>query len=113
MPSDIPDIEVVINFDLPSTVDDYVHRIGRTGRAGNRGEALSFYNDRENWQLRNALCGLLVENSVLSSPLPARQGFIWLGCHFAMLGLVISVPPLPLAQARPCLSMGWALNRYF
>lgn len=37
--------------------------IGRTGRAGNRGLAIAFYNDRENWQLKNALCGLLVENS--------------------------------------------------
>lgn len=39
---DIADISHVINFDLPTTYDDYVHRIGRTGRAGKKGKALSF-----------------------------------------------------------------------
>ncbi|OHA58123.1 MAG: hypothetical protein A2571_03600 [Candidatus Vogelbacteria bacterium RIFOXYD1_FULL_44_32] len=39
---DISDISHVINFDLPTTYDDYVHRIGRTGRAGKKGKALSF-----------------------------------------------------------------------
>ena len=39
---DIPDVTHVINFDMPATYDDYVHRIGRTGRAGKRGIALTF-----------------------------------------------------------------------
>ncbi|MFY9493445.1 MAG: DEAD/DEAH box helicase [Minisyncoccia bacterium] len=39
---DIPDVSHVINYDLPSTYDDYVHRIGRTGRADKRGKALTF-----------------------------------------------------------------------
>jgi len=39
---DVSNIEVVINFDLPATPDDYVHRIGRTARAGRRGKAISF-----------------------------------------------------------------------
>jgi superfamily II DNA/RNA helicase len=39
---DIPNVSHVINFDQPNTYDDYVHRIGRTGRAGNRGKALTF-----------------------------------------------------------------------
>jgi superfamily II DNA/RNA helicase len=39
---DIPDVSHVINFDMPATYDDYVHRIGRTGRAGKRGVALTF-----------------------------------------------------------------------
>jgi ATP-dependent RNA helicase RhlE len=38
---DIEDMPCVINFDLPNSSDDYVHRIGRTGRAGNTGEAIS------------------------------------------------------------------------
>jgi ATP-dependent RNA helicase DDX3X len=42
---DIPNVNHVINFDLPSGIDDYVHRIGRTGRAGNTGIATSFVND--------------------------------------------------------------------
>ncbi|OHA84963.1 MAG: hypothetical protein A2408_02790 [Candidatus Yonathbacteria bacterium RIFOXYC1_FULL_52_10] len=39
---DIAGVSHVINFDLPSTYDDYVHRIGRTGRAGKSGKALTF-----------------------------------------------------------------------
>ena len=39
---DIPDVSHVINFDQPNTYDDYVHRIGRTGRGGKTGKALTF-----------------------------------------------------------------------
>lgn len=39
---DIPDVSHVINFDPPQVYEDYVHRIGRTGRAGKRGHALTF-----------------------------------------------------------------------
>lgn len=39
---DVEDITHVINFDVPETYDDYVHRIGRTGRAGKKGVALTF-----------------------------------------------------------------------
>lgn len=42
--ADIPDVRHVINFDLPKGIDDYVHRIGRTGRVGNQGKATSFYD---------------------------------------------------------------------
>jgi ATP-dependent RNA helicase RhlE len=39
---DVKGIELVVNFDLPDNPDDYVHRIGRTGRAGHEGRAISF-----------------------------------------------------------------------
>jgi len=39
---DIPNVSHVINYDLPATFDDYVHRIGRTGRGDKRGKALTF-----------------------------------------------------------------------
>jgi superfamily II DNA/RNA helicase len=39
---DIPNVSHVINFDIPATYEDYVHRIGRTGRGGNKGTALTF-----------------------------------------------------------------------
>jgi superfamily II DNA/RNA helicase len=39
---DIPNVSHVINFDAPSTHEDYIHRIGRTGRAGKLGKALTF-----------------------------------------------------------------------
>ena len=40
---DVQDITAVINFDFPSNVEDYVHRIGRTARAGQKGKAISFF----------------------------------------------------------------------
>jgi superfamily II DNA/RNA helicase len=39
---DIPDVHHVINFDLPDNVEEYIHRVGRTGRAGAEGSAISF-----------------------------------------------------------------------
>lgn len=41
---DIADVSHVINYELPATYDDYVHRIGRTGRGNKRGKALTFIN---------------------------------------------------------------------
>jgi superfamily II DNA/RNA helicase len=43
---DIPDVSHVINFDEPATYSDYTHRIGRTGRAGKKGFALTFVEVR-------------------------------------------------------------------
>ncbi|KAI7018147.1 ATP-dependent RNA helicase, partial [Hortaea werneckii] len=44
---DIPAVRVVINVTFPLTVEDYVHRIGRTGRAGADGRAITFFTDQE------------------------------------------------------------------
>lgn len=41
---DIPNVKHVVNYDLPTDIDDYVHRIGRTGRAGNTGISTAFFN---------------------------------------------------------------------
>ena len=40
---DVPNVGAVVNFDFPNGVEDYVHRIGRTGRAGATGEAYTFF----------------------------------------------------------------------
>jgi len=42
---DIDDVQHVINYDIPKVIDSYVHRIGRTGRAGNTGIATSYFNE--------------------------------------------------------------------
>lgn len=57
---DIPNVTHVINYDLPSDIDDYVHRIGRTGRAGNVGHATAFFN-RGNKNIVRDLIDLLKE----------------------------------------------------
>ncbi|MEM7368680.1 MAG: DEAD/DEAH box helicase [Bacteroidota bacterium] len=44
---DIPDIEIVINYDLPENTENYVHRVGRTGRGNNMGHAYSFCSEKE------------------------------------------------------------------
>ncbi|KAM6580231.1 hypothetical protein CsatA_004005 [Cannabis sativa] len=59
---DIPHVAHVINFDLPRDIDDYVHRIGRTGRAGNSGLATAFFNEK-NSTLAKALVELMLESS--------------------------------------------------
>ncbi|KAK9725635.1 hypothetical protein RND81_05G158800 [Saponaria officinalis] len=57
---DIPHVSHVINFDLPNDVDDYVHRIGRTGRAGKSGLATAFFNEN-NSSLARPLAELMQE----------------------------------------------------
>ena len=49
---DIPHIEHVINFDLPQCPEDYVHRIGRTGRGGKQGESLTLVSPSDQFKLR-------------------------------------------------------------
>ncbi|PIR42017.1 MAG: hypothetical protein COV30_00675 [Candidatus Yanofskybacteria bacterium CG10_big_fil_rev_8_21_14_0_10_37_15] len=50
---DVIGIELVLNYDLPSNPEDYVHRIGRTGRAGTEGHAVSFVLPEERYEIRN------------------------------------------------------------
>lgn len=49
---DIKDLNAVINFNLPSGAENYIHRIGRTGRAGGTGLAFSFFNPEEDFRLK-------------------------------------------------------------
>ena len=48
---DVPDVTHVINYDFPQQSDDYIHRIGRTGRAGSEGCAITFFTAREDQKL--------------------------------------------------------------
>ena len=62
---DIPLIKHVINYDLPQVPEDYIHRVGRTGRAGKEGSSLTFItpNDRSMW---NSIKKLIDPNFVES-----------------------------------------------
>jgi ATP-dependent RNA helicase RhlE len=71
---DIPLLPLVINFDLPMVAEDYVHRIGRTGRAGASGEAISLVSPDEGTQLR-AIHRVLkadIEMRVIEAYAPSR-----------------------------------------
>jgi len=57
---DIPNVTHVINHDMPSSIDDYVHRIGRTGRAGNKGRATTFLTENNGGVVRD-LVNVLTE----------------------------------------------------
>ncbi|KAK6937019.1 Helicase, C-terminal [Dillenia turbinata] len=59
---DIPHVAHVVNFDLPNDIDDYVHRIGRTGRAGKTGLATAFFNEN-NQSLARSLAELMQESN--------------------------------------------------
>ncbi|KAF0894843.1 hypothetical protein E2562_003727 [Oryza meyeriana var. granulata] len=59
---DIPHVAHVVNFDLPNDIDDYVHRIGRTGRAGKSGLATAFFNEN-NSSMARSLAELMQESN--------------------------------------------------
>ncbi|KXN87687.1 ATP-dependent RNA helicase ded-1 [Leucoagaricus sp. SymC.cos] len=68
---DIPNVTHVVNYDLPSDIDDYVHRIGRTGRAGNTGVSTAFFNrSNKNYGHWNYNA---VENCMMKYPLPLTR----------------------------------------
>lgn len=81
---DVQGIELVINYDLPQSPDDYIHRIGRTGRAGGVGHAISFATPDQRGDVR-AIERLMRSTLSLSKlpelpphrvlPVPARDSF--------------------------------------
>ncbi|MBL8483162.1 MAG: DEAD/DEAH box helicase, partial [Rhodocyclaceae bacterium] len=66
---DIEDLPFVVNFELPPNAEDYVHRIGRTGRAGKSGEAISFMAPEESYRL--AEIEKLIKRQIERKSLPA------------------------------------------
>uniref|UniRef100_A0AAG5DSV2 RNA helicase n=1 Tax=Anopheles atroparvus TaxID=41427 RepID=A0AAG5DSV2_ANOAO len=58
---DIKNVAHVINYDLPKSIDDYVHRIGRTGRVGNKGRATSFFDPSADSAMASDLVKILTQ----------------------------------------------------
>jgi ATP-dependent RNA helicase RhlE len=67
---DVSDVSHVINFDVPIIIEDYVHRIGRTGRALATGEALTFYTESEKYYIKQI--EKLIRQTIPVMPLPAE-----------------------------------------
>ncbi|MFH1790286.1 MAG: DEAD/DEAH box helicase [bacterium] len=72
---DVKDISLVINFDLPDNSEDYVHRIGRTGRAGRYGKAISFVTPSQKADVKKIEFLIRKSLPIISLPLlpPERQ----------------------------------------
>ncbi|XP_053672425.1 ATP-dependent RNA helicase vasa [Anopheles nili] len=58
---DIKNVSHVVNYDLPKSIDDYVHRIGRTGRVGNKGRATSFFDPDADRAIASDLIKILTQ----------------------------------------------------
>jgi ATP-dependent RNA helicase DDX3X len=69
-------VKHVVNYDLPTDIDDYVHRIGRTGRAGNTGISTAFFNRGNRGVVRDLIDLLKEANQEVPSFLEsiAREG---------------------------------------
>ena len=78
---DVKGLEYVVNFDFPYEAEDYVHRIGRTGRAGSTGIAISFADEYESCQIPEIeeyineplKCTVIGPDDPLMKPIPARH----------------------------------------
>lgn len=71
---DVKDVKVVINFDFPNEITSYVHRIGRTGRAGEKGMAVSLFTPQEGKMARQLVDVLQSSNQVVPPELERMAG---------------------------------------
>ena len=105
---DIEALPFVVNYDLPHNPEDYVHRIGRTGRAGASGEAISLVSESETRYLKDIekLLGSAIESQIVpgfepdAAEVPAYQSRAPRGpARFAAQPSDVSVASIP--SARP------------
>jgi ATP-dependent RNA helicase RhlE len=73
---DVVGIETVINYDLPDDTENYVHRIGRTGRAGHEGRAISFATPEQGGEIRNIETLIKAALPVSEHPELPREKFV-------------------------------------
>merc|ERR1712085_220210 len=77
---DVDDIRMVVNFDFPNDTETYIHRIGRTGRAGKKGVAVSFFVSDKNGRMARDMIEILnrtqqvVSNELESAAMMNRGG---------------------------------------
>ena len=69
---DIDDIQIVINYDVPHDAEDYVHRIGRTARAGAEGKAITLVSEKDQPRFRDI--ERFLEKSIDKNPIPEALG---------------------------------------
>jgi ATP-dependent RNA helicase DDX3X len=62
---DFPNVTFVFNFEMPTNIDDYIHRIGRTGRCGNKGSAVSFISEKSKPVMKDLYKLLKKQNQIV------------------------------------------------
>lgn len=65
---DIPDVSLVVNYQMSKSISEYVHRIGRTGRAGKRGTAISFWNAETDEEVLFDLKSIILKSDISKCP---------------------------------------------
>jgi len=65
---DVDDIKMVVNFDMANDTETYIHRIGRTGRAGKKGFAVSFFVPEKNGRMARDLIEILSRTNQVIPP---------------------------------------------
>ncbi|MHA1544654.1 MAG: helicase-related protein, partial [Alphaproteobacteria bacterium] len=72
---DIKDVSHVINYDVPQNVEDYIHRIGRTGRAGKKGHAIVFVTrrDQEQFDKIKRIARVDIQEHIFGGEKPGQQ----------------------------------------
>ena len=98
---DIDNLSHVINFELPNVPETYVHRIGRTGRAGASGKAISFCGMEEKMLLRDI-------HKLIVTPIPVVEDHPY---HVA--GASLALPSNPMGNYRSMRSSGGRRNKVF
>ncbi|KAF9667916.1 hypothetical protein SADUNF_Sadunf15G0072900 [Salix dunnii] len=102
---DVKDIKCVVNYDFPSSLEDYVHRIGRTGRAGARGTAFTFFTE-SNAKFARELIKILQEagqivplslSAMIRGNFRSRRG----GGGFSNRGMISGSNTVALGASRP------------
>ena len=68
---DIPEVDLVVQTEPPERVEDYIHRSGRTGRAGKSGVCIVFYKQTQEWALKNIEARSGVHFKRIGAPQPA------------------------------------------
>jgi ATP-dependent RNA helicase RhlE len=100
---DIEALPFVVNYDLPHNPEDYVHRIGRTGRAGASGEAISLVSEAETRYLRDIekLLGSAIESQIVAGFEPGVGDLPAFAPREARTHEPRAREPRPAAAARP------------